>query len=157
MVFNGSDFISELSPFSAKIQISWVFFWQKLALCKSEIVHEMVFRNLFSNSWGQIWKRAKPCKRGWAQKALVSFWQNWWDSMNLFKMLMHVKWWFECEITFFTFQFSLHHCGGFQLEFVSIRQVINHMPCYKFECSHWWKIYLKKEILYKICSPVWML
>ena len=43
--------------------------------------------------------------------------------------------------------------GGFQLEFVSISRVINHMTCYKFECSHWWKIYLLK-ILYKICSPV---
>ena len=30
----------------------------------------------------------------------------------------------------------------------------NHMICYKFECSHWWKSYLKKRILYKICSPV---
>ena len=28
--------------------------------------------------------------------------------------------------------------GGFQLEFVSINRVINHMTCYKFECSHWW-------------------
>ena len=27
--------------------------------------------------------------------------------------------------------------GGFQLEFVSISGVINHMTCYKFECSHW--------------------
>ena len=26
--------------------------------------------------------------------------------------------------------------GGFQLEFVSISGVINHMTCYKFECSH---------------------
>ena len=39
--------------------------------------------------------------------------------------------------------------GGFQLEFVSISQVINHMTCYKFEC---WTIDLKK-ILCKICSP----
>ena len=31
--------------------------------------------------------------------------------------------------------------GGFQLEFISISWVINHMTCYKFECSHWWKIY----------------
>ena len=30
--------------------------------------------------------------------------------------------------------------GGFQLEFVSIRQVINHMTCYKLECSHWLKL-----------------
>ena len=35
--------------------------------------------------------------------------------------------------------------GGFQLEFISINQVINHMTCYKFECSHWWKIYFKKK------------
>ena len=28
--------------------------------------------------------------------------------------------------------------GGFQLEFVSISRVINHMTCYNFECSHWW-------------------
>ena len=43
--------------------------------------------------------------------------------------------------------------GGFQLEFVSISRVISHMTFYQFECSHWWKIYLK-NILYKICSPV---
>ena len=26
--------------------------------------------------------------------------------------------------------------GGFQLEFLSISQVINHLTCCKFECSH---------------------
>ena len=31
--------------------------------------------------------------------------------------------------------------GGFQLEFLSISRVINHMTCYKFESSHWWKIH----------------
>ena len=30
--------------------------------------------------------------------------------------------------------------GGFQLEFVSISRVINHMTCYKLECSHWLKL-----------------
>ena len=30
--------------------------------------------------------------------------------------------------------------GGFQLEFVSISQVISHMTCYKFKCSHWLKL-----------------
>ena len=30
--------------------------------------------------------------------------------------------------------------GGFQLEFVSINRIINHMTCYKFECSHWLKL-----------------
>ena len=40
---------------------------------------------------------------------------------------------------------SYIHYGHFQLEFVSISQVLNHMTCYKFECSHWWKIYLKKS------------
>jgi hypothetical protein len=29
--------------------------------------------------------------------------------------------------------------GGFQLEFVSISQIINNMTYYNFECSHWWK------------------
>ena len=46
--------------------------------------------------------------------------------------------------------------GGFQLDFVSISPAINHMACYKFERSQWWKIYFK-TILYKICSPVWMM
>ena len=27
--------------------------------------------------------------------------------------------------------------GGFQLEFVSMSRVINHMTCYNFEHSHW--------------------
>ena len=31
--------------------------------------------------------------------------------------------------------------GNFQLEFVSISRIINHMTCYNFVCSHWWKIY----------------
>ena len=30
------------------------------------------------------------------------------------------------------------YIGGFQLEFVSISRVIDHITCYKFECSHWW-------------------
>ena len=33
---------------------------------------------------------------------------------------------------------SSYH-GGFQLEFVSISQVINHMTCF-VECSHWLKL-----------------
>ena len=32
--------------------------------------------------------------------------------------------------------------GSFQLEFVSVSLVINPMTCYKFECSHWWKMYV---------------
>ena len=44
--------------------------------------------------------------------------------------------------------------GGFQLEFVSISWVINHMTCYKFECSHWWKIYLKKNPLQDLLSSL---
>ena len=31
--------------------------------------------------------------------------------------------------------------GGFQLEFLCISRVIDHMTCYNFECSHLWKIY----------------
>ena len=30
--------------------------------------------------------------------------------------------------------------GGFQLEFVNISRIINHMTCYKFKCSHWLKL-----------------
>ena len=30
--------------------------------------------------------------------------------------------------------------GGFQLKFVSKSRIINHMTCYKFECSHWLKL-----------------
>ena len=44
--------------------------------------------------------------------------------------------------------------GGFQLEFVSIIRVINHMTCYKFECSHWWKIYSKKIPLQDLLSSL---
>ena len=36
---------------------------------------------------------------------------------------------------------SLANYGGYQLEFVSISRIINHMTCYKFECSNWQKIY----------------
>ena len=35
--------------------------------------------------------------------------------------------------------------GGFQLDFVSISRVINHITCCKFECSLWWKIYSSKK------------
>ena len=45
--------------------------------------------------------------------------------------------------------------GGFQLEFVSISWVINHMTCYN--SSALIGKFILKKILYKICSPVWML
>ena len=35
---------------------------------------------------------------------------------------------------------NLINTGGFRLEFLSISRVINHMTCYKFECSHWLKL-----------------
>jgi hypothetical protein len=44
--------------------------------------------------------------------------------------------------------------GGFQLEFVSISRVINHLTCYKFECSYWWKIYPKKNPLQDMLSSL---
>ena len=44
--------------------------------------------------------------------------------------------------------------GGFQLEFVGLSRVINHMTCYDFECSHWWKIYLKKNPLQDLLSSL---
>ena len=54
---------------------------------------------------------------------------------------------------FFECSYFLRAFGGFQLEFVSKSRVVNQTTCYKFECSQWWKIYLKK-ILFKICSLV---
>ena len=45
------------------------------------------------------------------------------------------------------------HCGDFQFEKFKYKPDYKHVTCYKFECSHWWKIHLKK-ILYKIYSPV---
>ena len=47
---------------------------------------------------------------------------------------------------------KFNYFGGCRLYNLSISQVINHVTCYKFECSHWWK-----KIFEKICSPVWML
>ena len=40
------------------------------------------------------------------------------------------------------------------MEFVSISQVINHMTCYNFECSHWRKIYFKKNPLQDFLSSL---
>ena len=49
---------------------------------------------------------------------------------------------------------TLWDLGGFQLEFVSISQVINHKTCYKCECFHCWKIYFKKTCLQDLLSGV---
>ena len=35
---------------------------------------------------------------------------------------------------------KLTDIGGFQLEFVSLSRVVDHMTCHKFECSHWLKL-----------------
>ena len=43
--------------------------------------------------------------------------------------------------------------GGFQLEFVSISRLINHMTCYNSSALIGGEFVLKK-ILCKICSPV---
>ena len=44
--------------------------------------------------------------------------------------------------------------GGFQLEFISISLIINYMTSYDFECSHWWKIYSKKNPLQDLLSSL---
>ena len=41
--------------------------------------------------------------------------------------------------------------GGFQLE---LSRVINHMTWYKFEWSHWWKSYFKKNPLQDLLSSL---
>ena len=35
--------------------------------------------------------------------------------------------------------------SGFQLELLSISQVVNHITLYQIKCSHWWKIYFSKK------------
>ena len=44
--------------------------------------------------------------------------------------------------------------GGFQMKFVSISLIINHMTCYKFVCSHWWKIHFKKNPLQDLLTSL---
>ena len=46
----------------------------------------------------------------------------------------------------------LHYMGGFQLEFVSISQVINHMTCYIFSALNGWNYSVQtgEQILYRI-------
>ena len=43
--------------------------------------------------------------------------------------------------------------GGFQLEFLSISRIINHMTCYDSSAFIGGKL-IQKKILYKFCSPV---
>ena len=67
---------------------------------------------------------------------------------RVLKNTLSYLWWrdqLETQLNEFFLFDSLHtqlldFLGGFQLEFVSISRVINHMTCYKFECSHWLKL-----------------
>ena len=47
--------------------------------------------------------------------------------------------------------------GWFSVGIVSTRQVINHMTCFNSSALIGGKFTFEKRILYKICSPVWML
>ena len=40
------------------------------------------------------------------------------------------------------------------LSSVRVKYNIDHLTFYEFKCSHLWKIYFSKKILYKMCSPV---
>ena len=53
---------------------------------------------------------------------------------DLFKMYFHLRIKINLQYA------NLPLLGGFQLEIVNISLVLNHMPCYKFECSHWLKL-----------------
>ena len=44
--------------------------------------------------------------------------------------------------------------GSFQLEFLSISRVINHMTYYNSSALNWWKIYLKKNPLQDLLSSL---
>ena len=67
---------------------------------------------------------------------------------------------FDCEIPRWYSYHRIHYChchksffyqthtqmhGGFQLVDLIITELKDDMTCYKFECSHWWKIYLLKK------------
>ena len=44
--------------------------------------------------------------------------------------------------------------GGFQLVDLIITELKNHTTCYNFECSHWWKIYLQKDLLSRLNAVI---
>ena len=45
--------------------------------------------------------------------------------------------------------------GVFQLVDLTITELKDHMTCYKFECSHWWKIdFFKKNPLQDLLSSL---
>ena len=90
--------------------------------------------------------------------------QNWtFQPHRVEKIMVQSTRWVALKVILFVFCQSLGPPGSrwnlfgvFQVEFVGISWVINHMTCYKFEFSHWWKIYQSK-IYCKICSPFWIL
>ena len=66
-----------------------------------------------------------------------------------FQDLSNIHIYFFCCGVFILGLFRINYIrrGGFQLVDLIITELKDHMNCYKFECSHWWKIYLSKEIL----------
>ena len=46
------------------------------------------------------------------------------------------------QVSFFSVLLLAIVLGGFQLVTLIITELKSHMTCYKFKCSHWWKIYL---------------
>ena len=73
---------------------------------------------------------ANPCSR---KAAEASLWR-------LLEKKAHLK----DEVSY------IPRLGWFSVGICKYKPGYNHMTCYKFECSHWWKIYFKKKILYKI-------
>ena len=65
---------------------------------------------------------------------------------------------FQLQLWNWNILHSINYIRGFQLEFLNKSQVINHMTCYIFECSNWWKIYLKKnplqDLLYSLNAVI---
>ena len=88
----------------------------------------------------------------WFSKSINNL-ESVYSKLRSFDNVWLINLFFVFDLTKIQAKFKQCNIGGFQLEFVSISWVISHMTCYNFECSHWWKIYLKR-ILYKICSPV---
>ena len=93
---------------------------------------------------------AEPC---WCRHRMWTNWKKCGDQKKNHSLTWKYFFWFILFSQIIWRPWQVY--GGFQLEFVSIlNRVINHMTCYKFECSHWWKIYFKKNPLQYFLSSL---
>ena len=92
--------------------------------------------NTCTHQWFSLFQGCKKHCQGWTG------WCQWEQESNALQSGVH--YWNVHSIsscnTVSNIAMVLYPQGSFQLEFVSISRVINHMTCYKFKCSHWLKL-----------------